>query len=280
MSNPSAATATSQPLGTVPGKRTSAAVPTRLVAPMLADPPRRLIELARKLGVQEPGRTHCIVRGVAIDKPKTPEHAHHVDVRLDIDLPLLPSEPTEVVPEYARAIDAIPAPTPWISCSVFSTSAGDLPLQMAAASPPNRPVTSLAASSNVLAPPYLGRTGRLFSNPTSSVSLLDANSAGSRRPWRWISVGIRHALAHGMPRSKATAIRNAKEFSRMSLRVSGSSSFQPTPVRVRPYALSRSTTAFSSIGGAGSTISYFGRRSRAREVTSLVRSGDESTDPG
>ncbi len=42
------------------------------------------------------------------------------------------------------AIDASPAPSPWISCSVFSTSAGDASSQMAPASPPNRSQTNLA----------------------------------------------------------------------------------------------------------------------------------------
>ena len=78
----------------------------------------------------------------------------------------------------------------------------------------------LAKSDNVLAPcfePFLGRTASPFSNPISSVSLLDANSAGFRQPCRSISVGIRHASCHRMPRSKATAIRNAKGLPRISV---------------------------------------------------------------
>ena len=144
------------------------------------------------------------------------------------------------------AIDAIPAPTPWISCSVFSTSAGDRSLQMAPASPPNRSLqTSLAADDNVLAPcstPHLGRTARSFSNPISCGSSLDTNCLGSRQPFRSISAGIRHAFSHGMPRSKATAIRNAKRFSRMSVCVSPSSSLQSKSKRVWPNSLSRLTT--------------------------------------
>ena len=69
---------------------------------MLADPPRWPIEFARKLGVQASSRPYRLVRGVAVNDPETPEHAHQVNVRLDVDLPLLPSEAAEVVPEYPR----------------------------------------------------------------------------------------------------------------------------------------------------------------------------------
>ena len=57
----------------------------------MADPPRRPVEFARILGVQASSRTYRLVRGVAVDDPKTPEHAHQMDARVDVDLPLPPS---------------------------------------------------------------------------------------------------------------------------------------------------------------------------------------------
>ena len=112
--------------------------------------------------------------------------------------------------------------------------------------------------------PYLGRTARPSSNPISSVSPLDANSAGSRKPCRSISVGIRHAFCQGIPRSKATAIRNANGFPRMSFRVFSSSSSQSLLPRVWPYSLSRSTTALGSIDDARSHRSTLRRCSTTR----------------
>ena len=72
------------------------------MAPLLAYPPRWPVECARKLGVQATSRSHSLVRRVAVDDSKTPEYANHVDVRLDVDLSLLPSEAPEIVPEYPR----------------------------------------------------------------------------------------------------------------------------------------------------------------------------------
>ena len=70
-------------LRTVPGQRASGAVWFCRVTPLLTDPPRRPIEFTRKLRVQAPSRSYRLIRGVAVDDPKTPENACHVDVRLD-----------------------------------------------------------------------------------------------------------------------------------------------------------------------------------------------------
>ena len=72
--------------------------------------------------------------------------------------------------------------------------------------------------------------------PTHEASLRPTSPANSARVG-----GI--PVVWGMPRSKATAIRNAKGLFRMSLRVSTSRSFQSESARVWPYSLSRSTTA-------------------------------------
>ena len=102
----------SHPLRTVPGQRALGAVRFCRAAPTLADPPRWPIEFARKLGVQASSRPYRLGRGVAVNDPETPEHAHQVNVRLDVDLPLLPSEAGEVVPEYPRGHRREPGPEP------------------------------------------------------------------------------------------------------------------------------------------------------------------------
>jgi len=104
--------ARSHSLRTVPGQRAAGAGRVLRVAPMLADPPRRPIEFARKLWVHASSRPYRLFRGVAIGYSKTPEHAHQVDVRLDVDLPLLPPEAAEVVPEYPRGHRGDPSPEP------------------------------------------------------------------------------------------------------------------------------------------------------------------------
>ena len=53
-----------------------------------------------------------LFRGVVVDNPKTSEHAHQVDVRLNVDLPLLPSEAAEVVAEYPSRHRRDPGPDP------------------------------------------------------------------------------------------------------------------------------------------------------------------------
>jgi len=104
--------ARSHPLRPVPGQRAAGAGRALRVAPKLADPPRRPIEFARKLWVHASSRPYRFFRGVAIGDSKTPEHAHQVDVRLDVDLPFLSPEAAEVVPEYPRGHRGDPSPEP------------------------------------------------------------------------------------------------------------------------------------------------------------------------
>ena len=83
-SGPEAKTAAgrSHPLRAAPSQRASGAGRLRPVATVLADPRRRPVEFARKLGIQATSRPYRLVCGVAVDEPKTPEHTHQVDVRL------------------------------------------------------------------------------------------------------------------------------------------------------------------------------------------------------
>ncbi len=155
------------------------------------------------------------------------------------------------------AIEAIPAPSPWISCSVFSTSAGDASLQMAPASPPNRSQTSLAASDNVLAPCSVRTWGALPDRPATLRARSQSWTPTAPSPE---GLADRSPSESAMPSSTACPDRrpqrseNAKGLSRMSLRVSTSSSFQSESPRVWPYSLSRSTTAFDSIDDARSRL--------------------------
>ena len=71
--------------------------PVCLAAPTVADPPRWPIQFSRKLGIQASSRLYRLVLGFVVDNPKTPEYALHMDVRLNVDLPLLLSEAVEVV---------------------------------------------------------------------------------------------------------------------------------------------------------------------------------------